>query len=197
MTIKRDNWTNEKIKEQIMKMVNDLGMDRMPSSKEVEGYFGNCKLTNAISHRKAWYKFAEELNLPIKESETAFGKSYESQIMEKLICMGHEVEKMPQNFPYDLLVDGALKIDVKASSLYRGKNGNFYSYNLEKPYATCDIYILMLIKNYEVKDILVVPSKFVMTNTQISVGEFKSKYYKYSQKWDYMDEYLNFLEAVK
>lgn len=59
-----------------------------------------------------------------------------------LISRRFSVRRMAQNFPYDLLVDDCVKIDVKASNLYRGPNGDFYTFNLEKPYATCGIYIL-------------------------------------------------------
>ena len=130
-----------------------------------------------------WYSLAQILALPIKECETSFGKRQEQIAQEQLIARGFEVRRMPQNFPYDLLVEDCVKVDVKASKLYRGANGNFYSFNTEKPFCTCDIYMLYLINddNSE-KDVLVLPSKFVPTNTQISVGETTSKYYKYAQK---------------
>lgn len=177
-------------------MIAETNMKRMPTRVEVDAYFGNYKLSNAISKRKLWFILAQELGLEIKDSETAFGKSYESKAMEQLICMGYEVEKMPQNFPYDLLVNNSIKIDVKASRLYKGTTGRFYAFNLEKPYATCDLYILYLENNNAIKDILIIPSKFVIKNTQISIGEINSKYYKFSQKWEYMADYANFTETI-
>lgn len=197
MTIKRDQWTKQKIIEEIKIMLKDTGMKRMPSSMEVSSYFGNYKLSNAISKRKLWKPLALELGLEEKESETAFGKSHEAKAMEQLICMGYEVEKMPQNFPYDLLINNSLKVDVKASRLYKGQCGNFYTFNIEKQYATCDLYILYLIGSQaETKNILVIPSKFVISNTQISVGENKSKYLKYSERWDYIQKYTEFNEEI-
>lgn len=104
---------------------------------------------------------------------------------------------MPQNYPYDLLVNDSVKIDVKASKLYHGKGGNFYSFNLEKPYCTCDLYVLRLINDDGIEeDTLVIPSAHVATNTQISVGESKSKYKKYSNRWDYISQYCGFVESV-
>lgn len=197
VTLKRDQWTKDKIIEELTKMLDDTGMKRMPTSAEVSSYFGNYKLSNAISKRKLWLPLAKELGLDTKESETTFGKTYEAKAMEHLICLGYEVEKMPQNFPYDLLIEKSIKIDVKASNLYKGEYGNFYTFNLDKPFATCDIYILYIIgSQHEVKDILVIPSKFVIENTQISVGEKRSKYYKYSNKWVYIQQYLEFTETV-
>lgn len=196
MSVKRDLWTKEKIIQELKYMIKETGLKRMPTSIEVSSFYGNYKLTNAISHRKLWRELANELNLEMKDSETAFGKDYEARVMEQLICMGYDVEKMPQNFPYDLLVNGSIKVDVKVSKLYRGTAGNFYSFNLEKPFATCDLYILFLENTHLIKDVLVIPSKFVVKNTQISVGENKSKYYKYSNKWDYLEKYANFSESL-
>lgn len=190
-------WTEESIENALMKVVRDLELDRMPSCKEVEKYYGNCCLTNAISKRIGWYALAERLGLPIKESETYFGKRQEKSVQEEIIARGHEVRKMPQNFPYDLLVDDCIKIDVKASRLFRGCHGNFYAFNLEKPFCTCDIYVLRLLKdNSDLIGTLIVPSKDVPTNTQISVGEKHSKYYKYRDRWDYIEEYSRFFESV-
>ena len=190
-------WTDELIKEKVIEVVNVLELDRMPSQKECENYFHNCSLTNAIARRTGWYTLANEMGLAIKDSETYFGKKQEQTAQEKLISKGYEVRRMPQNFPYDLLVNDCVKIDVKVSRLYRGPAGNFYTFNIEKPFCTCDIYMLYILNddNSE-KDTLIIPSKFVPTNTQISVGEINSKYYRYSQRWDYISEYCEFLDAV-
>lgn len=190
-------WTQEEIEKAVLEVVRETDLDRMPSRSEVERYYGDYRLTNAISKRIGWYQLAEKLNLPVKQSETYFGKKQEQLVQEEIIAMGHEVRRMPQNFPYDLLVDDCVKIDVKASRLYKGKNGSFYTFNLEKPFCTCDIYVLRILSDTnEVLSTLIIPSKDVPTNSQISVGEVKSKYYKYREKWDYLDNYVSFFESV-
>lgn len=188
-------WTDERIREGILEVVEAYGLDRMPSASEVKRYDDN--LANAITKRKGWYRLAREMGLPIKESETYFGKCQEEVARQQLVVRGHEVQRMPQNFPYDLLVDDCVKVDVKASRLYCGAEGNFYSYNLEKPYCTCDIYLLyMLNDDRTTRDVLVVPSVHVARHTKISVGETHSKYHKYRDKWGYIDEYSRFMGAV-
>lgn len=190
-------WTPEKIRQGILTVVKTQELDRMPSRKEVEQFYGNCELACAVTKKIGWYKLAQELQLPIKESETYFGKRQEQLVHEELIARGHESRRMPQNFPYDLLVDDCVKIDVKASRLYRSNAGNFYSFNLEKPFCTCDLYVLRLLKeDGGVLKTLIVPSKDVPTNTQISVGENKSRYFRYEEKWDYVDEYSAFFTSV-
>ena len=194
---KGTRWTDELIKEKIMEVVGAQELNRMPSRRECIEHFHNESLVNAVSKRKGWYALAQELGLPIKECETTFGKKHEQSAQERLISLGYEVRRMSQNFPYDLLVNDCVKIDVKASRLYRGANGNFYTFNLEKPYCTCDIYVLYLVDDCgNIGNALIVPSKFVPTNTQISVGETNSKYYKFSEKWEYVFEYCKFFEDV-
>ncbi len=190
-------WDDDLIKEKIMEVVTKTEIGRMPSRNEIRDYFHNDQLTNAINKRKGYASYAAELGLKIKESDTYFGKRQERVALEELVSMGHEVRQMPQNFPYDLLINDCVKVDVKAARLYTGPGGSFYSFNLEKPFCTCDIYILYLLNDDNTtKDVLIVPSKFVATNTQIGVGVGRSKYHKYSQRWDYIEQYSDFLEKV-
>lgn len=190
-------WTEEKIIKGILEVCEKTELDRMPTRSEIKSYYNNDKLTNAIRRSGGLYEYARLLDLPIKMNETYFGKKHETKAADILNSKGFEVRKMPQNFAYDLLVEDSVKIDVKASNLYCGKQGNFYSANLEKPYTTCDIYILFLLnRDGSVKDILIIPSKFVALHTQISVGQNRSKYYKYSERWDYVNAYVDFLENI-
>ena len=83
-------------------------------------YYHDTSLTNAVSKRMGWYRLAQMMGLPIKDSETYFGKRHEESAKEMLIAKGFEVRRMPQNFPYDLFVNDRIKVDVKASRLYQG-----------------------------------------------------------------------------
>ncbi len=191
-------WTDHDIKQAVITVVDSCGLDRMPSRKECVDFYNSESLANAVSRRYGgWYKLANDLGLPIKKSETYLGKIHEGVATNMLTDRGFSVVRMPQNFPYDLLVDDAVKVDVKASRLYRGKLGNFYTYNLEKKYATCDLYILFALDDESnIVDTYIVPSKFVINNTQISIGEFNSKYHKFKDRWDYiadMSRYINSL----
>lgn len=190
-------WTDEHIREKLLEVVTGMDLKRMPSRKECEQFFQNCSLTNAVTRHGGWIFWAEQLGLPVKNSETYFGKTQEREIADLLRARGYEVRQMPQNFPYDLLVDDYVKVDVKASHLYEGKTGDFYTFNLEKPFATCDIYILCTLDCQNViQNIYIVPSKFVMTNTQISIGTIKSKYDRFIDAWEYLDNLTNYWDAV-
>lgn len=191
-------WSDEKIKQAIKKVVTAYELDRMPSRKECVDYYGNHSLANAVSRRHGgWYGLAKEIGLPIKKSETYFEKHQEGIVCEMLVSKGFDVERMPQNFPYDILVDNCIKVDVKASHLYCGKQGKFFTFNLEKRYATCDIYVLLTLdENNNIINSFIVPSKFVIKNTQISIGKYASKYHKFRDRWDYISNLSEYLASV-
>ena len=190
-------WTKELVIEKIKEVMQELDVDRMPSKKECDDYFGDFALTNVITKRFGWYNLADELGLQIKKSETQTGKTIERVVSDMLVERGFSVDRMPQNFPYDILVNGCVKVDVKASHLYHGSHGNFYTFNLEKPFATCDVYILCELDDEDnVSKVMVVPSKFVIDNKQISVGETTSKYHSFTGRWGYISDMVSFFSEM-
>jgi hypothetical protein len=195
--VKGVRWNDDLIKDKVFEVMEALSIDRMPSEAECKNHFHDCRLSNAIIRRGGFHNLAHEMGLPVKNSETYFGKKQEEIALEMLVSKGFTVRRMSQNFPYDLLVDDCVKVDVKASHLYKGKNGSFYTFNLEKPYATCDVYLLFALddKN-EIDSVFVVPSKFVIANTQISIGEHKSKYHRFRDCWEYIESVSNFWDSV-
>lgn len=189
-------WTEDELKQRISTMVCNLGMNRMPTCQEVTCYYDNATAC-AITRHIGWYNLAEFLNLPIKECETTTGKKHEFILADELSQKGFSVEKMPQNFPYDLLVNGSVKIDVKVSHICHGKSGYFYSFRVGKQFPTCDIYALRLVDNDgQICKTLIIPSKDVALNKQISVGAKNSKYNKYNERWDIIEKYADFMRTV-
>ena len=191
-------WTDDLIKKSVREVMDAFELDRMPSRKECERHFGNGCLANVVTKREGgWYALADEMGLSMKHSETYFGKRHEAIAVDMIRAHGFNAERMTQNFPYDILVNGNIKVDVKVSHLYKGAKGNFYSFGLEKKFATCDIYILFTVSDEnDITGTYIVPSKFVMRNKQISMGERKSKYERFKDKWDYVELYSDFYASV-
>lgn len=190
-------WNDEKIKQSIIEIVKRLGLDRMPSKSEVEKYCNDTSLSNAISKRWGFYGLAEIMGLEVKQSETKFGKMHEEIVMDKLADIGFKVDRMSVKFPYDLFVNKSIKVDVKVSRLYKGPSGDFYTFNTEKPFATCDIFVLLCLdEEDEIDREYIIPSVFVPKNTQISIGNKNSKYSRFLNRWDYFDIYNNFAKQL-
>lgn len=186
-------WTNELIKEEILKVKKALDINRMPSSEEIKLVTKNTKLINAIRRNGGYLYWASELNLNQSECETRTGFEAELKIKSILERKGYKVEKMTVKHPYDLLVNDNVKVDVKAANKYLSSAGwNSYSFNLEKMNPTCDIYIVYCIQD---KKILIIPSKF-LKQTQLCITDKSSKYDKFQDRWDYIDKYDLFYKNI-
>ena len=99
---------------------------------------------------------------------------------------------MPPRYPYDLLVGNNIKVDVKVSKMYNNTI-KMYTFNLEKRFPTCDIFVAYCIDdNKNIVKTYVIPSAILSGITQLSVGIDKSKYDIYLDKWDIVDKYAKF-----
>lgn len=193
----RTTWTDALIEEKVQEVIQGLGLNRMPSSSECNKYFGDFRLSNAITKKKGWYEMAKHMNLPVKESDTLTGKTAEKYITNILEGMGYTVEQMSTRYPYDLFVNGCVKVDVKSAHIYHGPDGDFYTFNIEKPHATCDVYVLVqLQEKNDPSRIMIVPAAVVPSQTQISMGINKSKYHQYTDRWDYIERTVDYWKKV-
>ena len=185
-------WTDDKIKQEILSVMKALDISRLPTKSECDFVTESTALSNAISKRFGWYKLAEMMGLSIRECETTTGKEFEEVAKNILSEKGFVVERMVQNHPFDLLVNGTVKIDVKASNLYNGTNGDYYSYNLGYKNHSCDFFMLLELNNEEVIKVMIVPSVDVMNIKQISVGVVDSKYHKYTDCYHFITNLSNY-----
>lgn len=201
MRFKVKLWNDELIESELRSVVSAMGINRMPSMGEMSKFTGNYKLSNAISRYGGFHHWADKLNLNLKSSDSLHGWAYEDFVQSHLESLGYFVERMKTLYPYDMLVNDTVKVDVKGSKKHMGKagnSGNFYSFNLAKNSATCDIFILCLIgAKDDIEKILVIPAASVQHNTQISVGEITSKYMKYVDRFDILDKYSEFFNGFK
>ena len=192
-------WSDELIQEKIMEVVNGEKLNHFPTHSEIISFFGNKGLAAKISKRGGTVYWSERLGLPLKDSETTLGNKYESlaitDIYEHTGLVGI---LMSENYPYDILVDNSVKIDIKAAYKFTNNcNAKAYSFNLEKREPTCDIFILDCLKDEENYDkVLVIPSCRLVGQKQIGVGA-NSKWDVYSNKWDMINEYSQFYSQYK
>lgn len=189
----RQTYTEEEIKNRILQCVKILSIDRMPSRSEILRVENNSGLHSQICRGYGYYGWAEKLGLPIKQTETSMGKGYEKIFLEDCANKGYLAEQMTMKNAYDILVSGNIKVDVKSSRLYHGPHGNFFAFNLEKKNHNCDLFALYCCNDDLTEhDLYLVPSCFVMNKNQISIGEKKSKYHIFKDRWDYVDMYDKF-----
>lgn len=189
-------WSDNAIKTETFRVMNALDIKRMPTHSEIKNVTGNNRLANKISRTGGYKYWASELNLEIKDSETKFGNEWEYKIKSELENKGFDVLKMSTKHPYDLLINKNLKIDVKVSRYYKKEKYKYHTFNLEKEYHNCDIFICVgLNDNDEIEKLLIIPSKHLMGIKQLSVGVI-SKYDKFDRAYKYLDIYNKFYNEV-
>ena len=192
----KTHWAQDKILLYVKACMSATGLTRMPSRSELNEYYGNAKLTNAIKRFPGgYYKVAELLKIEMKESETQFGKYGESLATKLLEEHGFTVERMSTRYAYDLYVNGSVKVDVKTARLSKTSGTAFYySFNLEKRFPTCDIYFLIA-KSKAGESIYIVPAS--INQTQIGIGEKKTKYSKYQDRYDIITDMSKAFASAK
>ena len=181
-------WLNETEK-QIRALMNNMGIERMPTRSETEFFYGDGSLSNRIMKSGGFKGWASKLGLGFKKCGTYFGNKYEELARFRLGHWFKDVKKTSVRFPYDIIVNDKVKIDVKASRLFRGKEGEYYTFNLGSKYPKCDFYIAYCIGNNDViQKVLVIPSFIMAGKSQLSVG-INSIYDKYRERWDLIEKF--------
>lgn len=192
-------WNRELIINGIYEVINYYELDRMPTRSEIESYYHNSRLTNKISKTGGFDSYAEELKLQTKDSESKLGIRFEKYIADELQKQGFKADLTTVRFPYDVLVNSRVKIDVKVGREVENKVGKYYTFNLEKKQQTCDIYIAVCINSEkEVKKVYVIPASVMSGKTQLSIGLNHSKYDCYLNKFwivKTLDKAMEELEA--
>jgi hypothetical protein len=181
-----------------MKVMDALNIQRMPSAAELVSVTKNQKIHNAIQRSYKYSGWAEKLGLDMKKSDSLLGKQYEYiAAIDILEQGGHDSEKMSQNYPFDLLVSGCIRVDVKVGNRYYYSSGKYYhTFNLEKKYPVCDIFLCYCLNdNSEVEKTYIIPSSEIQT-TQLSIG-VRSRYDKYLNTWDYFQKYYEFYNSLR
>lgn len=191
----RTFWTGDLIAEEITKSMEILGISRMPTASELRSLQRNdlhCK----ISKTKKYSGWAQHLGLRMRSSETRTGQEYEEKVAGELRDLGYYVEITSTKHPYDLLVEGCLKIDVKVANAYmlRGQS-RIHTIALAKTEPTCDLYFCILLdENKAAERELIIPSHHVR-KTMLNIGR-RSKYNTYDKRFDYIENYIKFFKSV-
>lgn len=194
---KQAKMIDSKIKTSIQDVMKKLKLARMPSSTEITELNGNNILHNNIVRSYGYREWAVKLNLELKDSETQLGNDYESNIVDLLRKKGYQINKMTTNHPFDLLINNSVKVDVKVAKphMLRGES-RVHAFATNKRFGSCDLYIAVaLSEQEEIEKILIIPSHRLQIVT-LCIGK-NSKYDVYKNRFDLIDKYSQFFEAIK
>ena len=73
----KTRWTDDAIKEALQYMISKTGQNTLPTYEEIRQFYGNYKLTNAMRRTGGPARWAKELGMEIKDSESRLGFNYE------------------------------------------------------------------------------------------------------------------------
>lgn len=187
------------IEAEIKRVVEALELDRFPTHSEIEKFFGNKALTNKISKTGGTKHWAKVLGYGVKNCESEFGDRFERHAMHDIFNnVGLKSFKNKVGYPYDLATNSHIKVDVKSSTINERNDCSYFSFNLEKRFPTCDIFILYFINNAdEICKTYIIPSCHVCGQTQIGITAYgKSKWDSYKDKWDIFHIYNEFYQIL-
>lgn len=178
-------WTEEMIADGINRIASTFSPKRMPSNREVIEHEGNYKLAVAIQKHGGYAYWADRLGLERKYSETFLGVEGEKTIAEVLNAKGFDVKTTTTRHPYDLLVNGCVKVDVKTAKTSYIRGCPIHAYRLAKRDHTCDFYIFY---EYDTLRVYVVPAHKCQGQVQVEMGYNSKLYAKYLGAFDLIKE---------
>lgn len=185
-------WSEDMMKEKIYEIMNFYDIDRMPTHREMNEYLGSHSLSCYVSKHGGSYAVAENLGLGIKESETKTGIKYEKHAIYLLNELGFNCVHTGLNtFPYDILVDNCIKVDVKASNIVYARESKYFSANMGHDHHACDVFIFFCIEDNIISKTYIIPSFILDGIGQLSIGYDKSKYDIYLDRWDIINKFKN------
>jgi len=184
-------WDENLIKNKIYEVMRVLDIDRMPSASETELIMRDHSLSNKIAKTGGFTKWANKLGLQIKESQTQLGCRFEDKASELIENKGYTVEKMSVKYPFDLLINGTIRIDVKSAKAYLVHGSRVHTVGINKKYATCDLYLIFALDEDEnIERTFIIPGCDLKV-TSMNFGK-DSIYNIYLDRWDLIKKYDNF-----
>lgn len=189
--VKGIRWSDELMINKIHEVMNALNINRMPSSNECILVTGNLGLSCCIDRHGGFYKIANKLGLKVKNCETTTGKGFEKIAKEMIEDKGYEVERMTTKYPFDLLVNNKVRIDVKSCRPFWANESRMHVIGLNKKYATCDLYLIYALDEEDKPERTFIIPGCDLKITTLSIGK-NSKYNIYLNRWDLLKKYNDF-----
>jgi len=116
------------------------------------------------------------------EPHKAFARQIERDVMYLLAERGHLVTKQKRNARFDILVDDALRVEVKASKWYANNHSGRYQANIHN---RCDLVVFVCVNGSHHH--FVIPQHEIGDRSNIAVWSYEPE--------DYTGQWSPFLEA--
>lgn len=189
-------WNDERIEKEIKNAMEGLNIKYFPTKRELDAFYGNTGLSNAIARGWGFRAWAMKLGFVAKDSAVKLGNAWEYRIMDYMTSKGYDVEKMNYKHSYDLLINEFIKVDVKTSKPMTDQ-ARYHTFDLGSNKHHCDVFIFVVLdENEQIERLLIIPSSDIMGQKQLSIGK-NSKYNKYNYKWEVLEKYDKFYKRLR
>jgi hypothetical protein len=188
-------WTEEKLQKRILDAINELQIDHMPTRSEIFSLRFNDPLHNGIVRNGGYDYWAKRLGLKVKDSESKLGWLYEEIAAKELENHGYTVSHMSRKYPYDLLINEFVKIDVKVGKPWLLRSSRVHTFGINKKNPVCDVYMVFALNEQgDTERLFIIPS-FELKLISMCIGK-DSKYNKFINRWDLIDKYDQFYKSL-
>lgn len=176
-------WSPELIEEEIRAVA--AGLNRMPTNSELSE-FGRCDLANQISKKGGFVYWADRLGFPRVQSDSDTGWEGEDELTAILASKGFTCEKTVLKAPYDIKVNGVVRIDVKSAKFaeYGVCKGWFYRVGKD---AQADVLALFQL---DTRDVYFLPWN-ICPSSNVTISQSGGKYAQYKNRYDWLLELCN------
>ena len=121
-------WNDARIREHLQRVVMEGNAGVMLSDGDLLE-MGEGSLARAIARSDHSYReWADMIGAEIKDTNVSRSYDIETWVKGELEARGHKVEYTTHKCPYDLLVDGKIRVEVKSSPWKASKKAGTYGY---------------------------------------------------------------------
>lgn len=144
----------------------------MPSRRELVE-MGKEPLASTVTRLDGGFRgTAKRLGLSLKASCTAFGQDWESYTEAVLRNLGYEVERQTTKAPFDLLVSGKVRVNVKSARYHEYGPCKGFFFGIGTTWKRCDVFALVKV-DAPTPPILWVPSAQAQQQTITLTGRHR------------------------
>lgn len=177
-------WTDKRIESELIESMRMLGLTRMPTAAELRDLYGDNRLAGRVS-RDGYECWAQRIGVPMADNQHGFAVGWEKYTIGILRGWYYQCEPTSIKHPYDLLINGSVKADVKASKM--DETGR-YNFHIAKNLPKADVYIMWCVAdNEDVMDVYIIPAHILYGHPNIAIRPGKSKLDCYRNRWDIID----------
>ncbi len=193
--MKRAAWTEDRIEKETLALIGELG--HFPSTTELKT-MRRFDLSNALCRNGGMIAWSKRLGYERAVSDSDVGWDGEEDVKAILESKGFSVGRSKEvKAPYDLLVNGRVRIDVKTASqatynLNTGQPWSAWFYRIGKKVQS-DIVILY---RKDERDCFILPWWQVGT-TNITISPKSPKYGRFKDRYDIVASFDQSIRALQ